>query len=237
MVNLTRFPVATAEAIATEVIKDAATTNNKQVTENSIYENLVKCKDAYTLGFNKMRTSPHTASLMAADEGRGRRLVGLRTFVLAHTYSWDPTIKAAADEIMAVLDAHGTGIETLSHSEESGKIHKILNDLGKEIYSKSIATIALQPWIVALTTAENEFELVDADRTAERASTKDIASATKQRKELQVALKNFIKYVEVMAEMNDDQSWRNLLAQINQRIAAAEAGYRPVPREKKEKTN
>lgn len=237
MVSLTRFPVATAEAIATGVIYDAANIKVKQFVENPLYQNLVKCKEAYSQGFNKMRTSPHTANLMAADEGRGRRLVGLRAFVLAHTYSWDPTIKAAADEIMAMLDSHGTGIETLSHSEESGKIHKILNDLGKEIYSKSIATIALQPWIVALTTAENEFELVDADRTAERASTKDIASATKQRKELQVALKNFIKYVEVMAEMNDDQSWRNLLAQINQRIAAAEAGYRPVPREKKEKTN
>lgn len=43
------------------------------------------------------------------------------------------------------------------------------------------------------------------------------------------------QYVEVMADMNSDQVWRNLLAQIGQRVAATEAGYRPAHREKKEK--
>jgi len=91
------------------------------------------------------------------------------------------------------------------------------------------------PWIVALAAAQTEFESIDAERTTERASTKDIASATKQRKELQVAFKNFIMYVEVMAKINTDLVWSNLLAQIGQRVAIAEASYRPAHREKKEK--
>ena len=93
----------------------------------------------------------------------------------------------------------------------------------------------MEPWIGALATSQNNFELVDSERTTERASIKDIASATKERRVMQVALKNFIKYVEVMADMSSDQVWRNLLAQIGQRVAATEAGYRPAHREKKEK--
>ena len=38
-----------------------------------------------------------------------------------------------------------------------------------------------------------------------------------------------------MADINTDEVWRNLPAQIGQRVAATEAGYRPAHRDKKEK--
>ncbi len=235
MVSFSRFPVATAEALAADVINDTVATGNKEITESKPFTELKRSKESYTKSFNKVKASPHTVRLMAADENRDNRWIGLRTYTLAHTYSWLPDVKAAADQMMAVLDAHGTGIESLAHGEESGKIHKILDDLGKPIYRDSIAKMVMEPWIGALATSQNNFELVDSERTTERASIKDIASATKERRVMQVALKNFIKYVEVMADMSTDQVWRNLLAQIGQRVAATEAGYRPAHREKKEK--
>lgn len=189
----------------------------------------------YTKGFNKVRTSQHISRLFAADENRDNRLIGLRTFVLAQTYSWITEIKTASDQMMAVLNTHGTNIESMANNEESGKIHKLLDNLSKPVYSDSIEIMGTRPWIVALAAAQTEFESIDAERTTEQADTKDIASATKQRKELQVALKNFIMYVEVMAGINTDQVWRNLLAQIGQRVAAAGASYRPAHCEKKEK--
>ena len=235
MVSFSKFPVATAEALATEIISDAEASGKKEITESSPFATLKKSKESYTKGFNKVRASPHTGRLFAADENRDNRLIGLRTFALAQTYSWIPEIKTAADQMMAVINAHGTGIESLSNSEESGKIHKLLDDLSKPIYSESIEIMGLKPWIAALAAAQTEFESIDTERTTERASTKDIASATIQRKELQLALKSFIMYVEVMAKINTDLVWSNLLAQIGQRVAIAEASYRPAHREKKEK--
>ena len=186
MVSFSRFPVATAEALAADVINDTVATGNKEITESKPFTELKRSKESYTKSFNKVKASPHTVRLMAADENRDNRWIGLRTYTLAHTYSWLPDVKAAADQMMAVLDAHGTGIESLAHGEESGKIHKILDDLGKPIYRDSIAKMVMEPWIGALATSQNNFELVDSERTTERASIKDIASATKERRVMQV---------------------------------------------------
>ena len=235
MVSLTKFPVATAEALSTDIINDTEATGSVDITASKPFVELKRSKDSYTRSFNKVRASPHTERLMAADENRDHRWIGLRTYTLAHTYSWLPDVKAAADQMMSVLDAHGTGIESMAHGEESGKIHKILDDLGKPIYHDSIAKMVMEPWIGALVTSQNVYESIDSVRTTERASIKDIASATAERRLMQAALKNFIKYVEVMADINTDEVWRNLLAQIGQRVAATEAGYRPAHREKKDK--
>jgi len=234
MVSLTKLPVATAESLAAEIIHDVEASGKQEITESPLFASLKNSKEKYTQSFNKVRASSHTVRLIAADENRNRRYIGVRTYTLAHTYSWLPDTKTAADQMMTVLDAHGTGIESMAHNEESGRIHKILADLNKTTYSDSVAKTGMGPWIMALATAQKEFESIDAERTTERASDKDIASATKQRRELQAALKTFIKYMEVMTEINTDATWRNLLAQIEQRVTEAEAGYRPTHREKKD---
>jgi hypothetical protein len=230
MANLTRLPVATLESVSGEIINDAEATGKAEVTGCALLAALKGSKESYTQGYNKLRGSTYTAKVQAADESRDDRLVGLRTFTLALTYSWDSAIQTAARNMLAVLNMHGTRLEVLPLDEESGKIHKLLSDLGKQEYAANIQALGLQPWISALGDAQSAFEAVSTDRTTERASASDIASASAQRKALQLALTGFIKYVEAMDSLNADAVWHGLLTSIQQRLAAAEAGIRnPKP--------
>ena len=220
MASLSLLPVSALGTAAVRIKELVRATNNNEVIQSSQFMNLETQEQSFLLSYNKMAGSSYTSQITAIDKKRDTALGALYFRVKSELHSPLQAQKEAATEIYSILRAHGTASSIAKQplGEESQIIRKLLTNLSAQALQPHIVTLSLMVWIDALSTAQNELEVVYARRSDENASEADIASATAQRTSLEMAIRSFMKYLEAMDLISTDPFWHDLSIKVEERI-------------------
>jgi len=113
-------------------------------------------------------------------------------------------MKEAALVVENVLEQYGLRIQNADYAEESADIESLLNDLNKPDVLLAIAKLqGVAETIAALNTAQKDFENVALQQAEGEIVKKDLASASKLKKEAVTEVNtNLVGYMNTMAKVN-----------------------------------
>lgn len=96
----------------------------------------------------KIRKSPLTANIAAADRDRDRMFRGLSDTNHAALNHYSPDVESAAKRIQIVLDTYGN-IATLPMDDKTSAINNLVSDLSVK-HADDVETTGLIPWVEEL---------------------------------------------------------------------------------------
>ncbi|MBN2615156.1 MAG: hypothetical protein JXR71_05630 [Bacteroidales bacterium] len=146
------------------------------------------------------------SKLEAQDEVRDEAFRGLYYLVFGLLHHPDETIKAAAQQVFAVLDHYGLTITDQSYASESSLVGSALNDLAQPEFQEPIALLSgCAESIAKLTTTEDDFEAARIAFEEEKAQESTLENATTIKKRV-VSLINdkLVVYLLAMVQVNPE---------------------------------
>ena len=235
MSTLSHFPNSTLGALANRIENTVVGLNRREVLESPKYLFMVNANKMFTLGFNQVDRSILTPEIKAADKQRNAFLKSLWDQVKSDLNSPLPNVQQAAFRILNILKSEGSlsSIMALPMGDRSRIVQKLLDNLASSSAQADVATLNAGVKVDALATAHGGFEAIYARRSDEKAVAGTIASATKQRRELEDAIREFMKFVDSKANIDTDPFWSDLRSKIDERIDELSRSYRPKTRAKK----
>jgi len=236
MPSLAHLPVSALGTAAERIVELVRATNNDELIRSTQFLNLETKEGRYACGFNKLAACLYTKEVIVADKKRDCCLIALYAHVTAERHSPYPEAQRAAQRIYNVMKAHGTAaiMGNMSLGEESMAIRKLLTNLVADTHMADMDTTNLAVWVGALSRAQKEFEAVYARRASQNVSDAEIFSATTQRRELEAAIRGFMKYVDAMATVGTDPLWPDLNRKIEDCLTELAHGLRSEGRPKPE---
>ena len=209
-------------------------TNNQEVIQSSHFTNLQARNRSFDTSFNRMPMSIHTEKVVKLDRLRDKAVMGIFSHLKGQANHPDPLVSEVGRKALAIARAVGTPsyIVALPHSEESKEIRKLLSNLRANLTPDEIARINLQPWLDAVEGTQDDFEAIYGTRSDDKAQKAEIDSATKERGDLEAAIRGFIKYVEAMEITTGAPFWHELGMRIEERIQEVLRNSRPSSRPK-----
>ena len=236
MSTLSHFPNSTLGTLANRIENTVVGLNRREVLESPKYLFMVNANKMFTLGFNQVDRSILTPEIKAVDKQRNAFLKSLWDQVKSDLNSPLPNVQQAAFRILNILKSEGSlsSIMALPMGDRSRIVQKLLDNLAGSSAQADVATLNAGVKVDALAAVQGEFEAVYARRSDEKAVAGAIASATKQRRELEDAIREFMKFVDSKANVDADIFWRDLHSKIQERIDELSRSYRPKSRTKKD---
>jgi hypothetical protein len=136
----------------------------------SLYERYVPLMQKADIHLLILRKSVYTSQMKTADKKRKTFFSGLAKTVKAALNHPAEAEKTAAEHLDNLLSQYKLyGIKG-GYAEESGGIHNLLQDLTSAPYAADVTLLALTPWVVGLTQAEEEFNALREQRVDETAN-------------------------------------------------------------------
>ncbi|SDB89502.1 DUF6261 family protein [Williamwhitmania taraxaci] len=234
MPNLSHLPNSAIGTTGERIEDVVLGTNNQEVIQSSYFTNLQARNKSFDTSFNLMPMNMYTENVVKLDGLRDKAVRGLFSHLKGQANHPDPLISEVGRKALTIARAVGTPshIVALPHSEESKEIQKILTNLRANLTPAEIVRINLQPWIDAVEGTQNEFETIYGTRSDDKAQKAEIDSATKERGDLEAAIRGFIKYVEAMEITTAAPFWHDLGMRIEERIQEVLRNSRPNSRPK-----
>ena len=124
------------------------------------------------------------------------------------------------------MEKYAAGIEDEHYNDESTYIHTFLAKLAEPEWQQDIDLLGVRPLIAHLIQAQQAFEELQRSRSVTTATKSEILAATKQRKELEKAIRAFKQYIEAMDLVNPAGVWHELDLTIRQQLEEIERGHR-----------
>ena len=228
MSSLAHLPVSALGIAARRIMDLVRYTNKSELLQSSQFMTIEAKERLFASGFNRLEGSLYTTALTTADKKRDNFLMSLYLCVKSDLHSPHREIQLAAERIYKVLSASGTAssIVKMPLAEESQSINRLLANLREESLKADVALLNLTDWTVPLTRAQVDFDAIYAYRGNGDTSDAEIASTISQRRDLEEAIRQFVKYVDAMATVNDDPVWSGLSSLIDERIGELSRGSR-----------
>ncbi|HPF51431.1 MAG TPA: DUF6261 family protein [Draconibacterium sp.] len=184
---------------------------------NTMFTDLENRSAALTAAINRSKAE---SELELKDEARDQQVRALYYLVQGYLHHPDAAIKTAAGTVDKVFGKYGLQIVGESYSTESSMITSLLDDLSKQ---KQVAAIALLPGcaevIVALQSAQNDFEAARIVYEQEKAEESTQLNATEVKKEVLALINDKIVIYMRAMEVVDEPAYGALARTIATIIA------------------
>ncbi len=226
MSPITRLPIAAVGAAGSMIVETGEKTGSTEVTGCKAFVTLKAANEAYKVSMGKQSGSFDTDEVANADKQRDMAVVGIRLHVHSKTYWPDPLVAQSAQRLEAVVNMYAAGIEDEAYNDESTLIHTFLTKLAEPQWREDITHTEMQPLIDRLINSQDTFEQVQRKRSVTSATESEILAATKQRKVLEKAIRDFMQYADAMNLVNPGTVWYNLVITIRQQLSEIERGHR-----------
>ena len=119
---------------------------------------------------------------------------------------------------ISVFKIHGLDLDKLSYSAETAQMKKLIEELEKPETLNKLSALNLETIFNQLKTAQADFEAIYAEQAEANADLRQLPSASAIRKNLEVALKN---YLNLLTAMKSVENWKLIYADINEIVKAA----------------
>lgn len=179
-----------------------------------------------------------TAQVEAQDRLRDRLLSGLMLMCRSQIFFPVAANSDAANTLLHAIGIYGENIQDQSYNAETASINNLLSDLAtKPVLSAALTTIGAAPWIAPLKAANQQFDTLYQQRTADIATTALPFNMKEKRVEMMTAYETLTKKIAGMYEATDGAApWNALtdkLHALNQQyidlLAAREGRNEPAP--------
>ncbi len=159
-----------------------STTLNTDPHLSAMFTSLESLSASLTAAINRSKAE---SDLEAKDEVRDNQVRALYYLVTGFLHHPDTNIQAAAETVNKVFEKYGLAITGESYATESSLIASLLEDLSKQKLLDAIALLSgCAEIIVALRTAQEEFETARITYEQEKAEESIQANATAVKKEV-----------------------------------------------------
>jgi hypothetical protein len=153
-----------------------------------------------------------TPQIEALDNERDLAVKILRRFIKLGLLSTVPAEVAAANELHRLMKTY-EGVENNSYQGETEDLDKLLGEINSK-YSAHVATLSLTRYVTQLTNSNNAFKALIKDRSSQQ-SLPDNYNARVQRQQMLATYRDFMVYLQVMANLPNGSYFAQLLTQAN----------------------
>ncbi len=123
----------------------------------------------------------------------------------------------SAEALYQIIKHYGLNIGNINYSESLALLSMLIKDLHSEFYLQKIEALGLKPYLTELTNSNQQFEDLYYRQAQANAQIRRLPSATKARKQLEKALRN---YFELLKLMQNIPQWHDLYIEINEIVKA-----------------
>ncbi len=168
------------------------------------------------LSQKEIKKSLYTSKLIELDKKRDEMYKGLLFHIKGNMFSLTDSVRAAATEIMLIIDTYGN-FTTHNYQRETTEIQNFIVELKSDKYKAFVDTAGIKTWVNWLEAANNKFHEAYMARRDEYAlrpnlNTKEI------RKDGDLLFKEFQKITEALELLHPSEELEILLAKANASI-------------------
>lgn len=190
---------------------------------------LQKVTTAFTVSMVRNHRSNLTNSLVESGKNQMIRYSTLRKLVESLQFSPNAAISADATLIYDVFKPVIPKMKNHKPASKNGFLQSLLGHLKEDKYTTVIENLGINPWILELENAVNDFTRILLEREQELANINKSSSASKIRAELIIALEDFYTFVKGRANATSAPSWVEMYAQINKFYLSTSRTRRTMP--------
>lgn len=201
--------------MAIETTKESGLT---EATLDSSFTDLTSLNTDFTKALQRNRYGNFNDSVTAAAEKCYKAHMGLRNYLRTTTQSLDSNVSNAATTLRDRVFPIGRGITTRNIVNNSTKLFRITEELGKEEHAQNIGITKLTDYIQSLDESAHNLEEVCRQKGNEKVSILKTSSATGMRKPLVLALNVFCNWVNAKSLTTKEAEWTLLLHQLQERF-------------------
>lgn len=171
--------------------------------EHNVYKGLV-AKQLY---------SGKGAQVAQADKARDQVFVGFKNYLKAYMkLSLLPHQEQAA-QLYEVFKQNDLNLDKKSYTDQSVLLNKLIADLALEPNKTALNTLNLEAIFNDLKQKQEAFSVLMAEQTEANAELRMTKSASALRKDLELAIRNYISFVSVMQAQPE---WQPLYKELNE---------------------
>ncbi len=208
----------TLATLAKRVINSSKSGNYTLIENHPLLLEIEKEYEIYEKVYSKLVYSGKGEQVAQMDKKRDSLMTGIRLVVRGYSKMTALPIHKEAKELLETISQFGSNITTLSYSDETAQLIKLLEELNIEDNKKKLENLGLTEAIERLKEVQTEFEQLYTEQAEANAELRALPSATTIRKDLEQALKKYFKLLEAMQSVPD---WNMIYADINELVKSA----------------
>ena len=217
-ITLQKLSTKDLATLAQRIINSSKNGNYTVVENHELLITIEEKYNVYDKVYAKLTFSGKGQTVAEADRTRDHLFSGMKQFLKG--YEKLPSIDnyQIAMDVLSVFKIHGLDLDKLSYSAETAQMKKLIEELEKPETLNKLSALNLETIFNQLKTAQADFEAIYAEQAEANADLRQLPSASAIRKNLEVALKN---YLNLLTAMKSVENWKLIYADINEIVKAA----------------
>jgi len=175
--------------------------------------------NGYVEVLDKNTYSGHGKPVKQADELFDTRFLGMRDALTSFIQISGLAAHQDAVDLYAIFNAHGLDMYHMSYGDELIHAEALITDLEKPENQARIARLYLQEVYALLKDAYKMLKNLINEQTTANATLRGMESSTSLRRNLEDALRSYLDYVNIMAQI--DAAWKPMQLELNEAVKAA----------------
>lgn len=189
------------------------------VGSSAFLRKLTSLNSAYSLLIDKPGYSGLGKQLLAADVLRDKRFLGMKKALRGFIQMDGIANHDDAVKLYALFEKHGIELYHYSYGDETTHLNQLLLDLEQPENVARLQRLNMMEAFTLLKDAQTAFESILNSQTEEDSELRGMESASSMYKNMAVALRNYMNYVDNMSEL--DGNWTAFSLELNEALKAA----------------
>ena len=198
----------------------------KLVENLPFLQKLTEANSAYHEVIDKPTYSGIGKQVTAADLLRDNRFLGLKNAIWGMIQINGLTYHQDAVDLYAVIEQHGADLYRYTYDDESTHLNQLIQDLEKPENTLRLQHLNLTEAFTLLKASQTAFVQLVGGQLEANSILRGMESASSLYKNLATPLRNYVNYVDAMAEI--DSNWTGLSLELNEALKAAN-NSKPTP--------
>ena len=230
-ITLQKLSTKDLATLAQRII-NSSKNGNYTVVEN--HELLLSIEEQYSIYdkvYAKLAFSGKGQTVAEADRTRDNLFSGIKKFLKGYEKLPSLDNYQIAMDVLSIFKTLGLDLDKLSYSAETAQMKKLIEELEKPETLNKLSALNLETIFNQLKTAQADFEAIYAEQAEANADLRQLPSASAIRKNLEVAVKN---YLNLLTAMKSVENWKLIYADINEIVKAAKNSTLAIKNNKQE---
>ncbi len=220
-ISLTKLTTKTLATLADQVIFSSKSGNYKVVENHPLLNRIEEQYAQYDKVYTKKTFSGKGVEVKKADERRDKIFRSIKMFLKGHSGISSVAGYKEALILNEIFERLGSGMNNLSYADKSAKLKKIIESLTVSENFACLESLGLTIAFEELRMADDFFKKLYAEQAEANADLRSLPSASKIRKNLEAALRDYFNLLESMQTVPD---WEGIYGDINELVKAADNG-------------
>ncbi len=217
-ISFSKLTTTTLATLAQRVINSSKNGNYTVVKNHPLLLEVEKEYEIYDKVYAKLTFSGKGKEVAEVDNLRDSLFSSLKFLVRGYSKAVTLPEHTIAKELLGIINELGKNMMTLSYSEQTAQMKKLLEELDVEENKEKIKKLGLNKIVKELKRVQLEFEELYTQQAEANAELRSLPSATTIRKDLEKSLRN---YFQLLSAMNSLPDWSMIYADINELVKSA----------------